>query len=197
MFKTLKVVALTAVLAAGVVVAPASASTITDAFSFENASNVVVASGSFSYDSSKSGTLSYADLNSFQITLFGAPFGQPDQSYNLSFVQTLNPATNYVWFAYNTVSNSFVAGAPLGFPSVLAGTNLSAGFFFDDSSDYQFAGYSPVTTGCFGNCPTYASVAINETPLPSTWTMLIAGFVGLGFFVHRGLRTSSAVVAAV
>ncbi len=34
------------------------------------------------------------------------------------------------------------------------------------------------------------------TPLPSTWTMLIAGFAGLGFFAFRGTKKSSAALAA-
>jgi hypothetical protein len=34
------------------------------------------------------------------------------------------------------------------------------------------------------------------TPLPSTWTMLIAGFIGLGFFASRGTKKGSAAIAA-
>jgi hypothetical protein len=34
------------------------------------------------------------------------------------------------------------------------------------------------------------------TPLPSTWTMLIAGFVGLGFVAYRGKKKGSAAIAA-
>jgi hypothetical protein len=40
------------------------------------------------------------------------------------------------------------------------------------------------------------TIAISETPLPSTWTMLIAGFVGLGFFAYRGTKKNSAALAA-
>lgn len=36
-----------------------------------------------------------------------------------------------------------------------------------------------------------------QTPLPSTWSMLIAGFAGLGFFAYRGTKKSSAAIAAV
>ena len=35
------------------------------------------------------------------------------------------------------------------------------------------------------------------TPLPSTWTMLIAGFVGLGFFAYRGSKKNASALAAV
>jgi hypothetical protein len=34
------------------------------------------------------------------------------------------------------------------------------------------------------------------TPLPSTWTMLIAGFIALGFFAYRGTRIGSPAIAA-
>jgi hypothetical protein len=40
------------------------------------------------------------------------------------------------------------------------------------------------------------SWSLTQTPLPSTWTMLIAGFVGLGFFAYRGTRKSAAALAA-
>ncbi|MGO8973322.1 MAG: hypothetical protein ACLQNV_07315 [Steroidobacteraceae bacterium] len=36
---------------------------------------------------------------------------------------------------------------------------------------------------------------LTATPLPSTWTMLIAGFVGLGFFAYRGTKKVSAGLA--
>ena len=34
------------------------------------------------------------------------------------------------------------------------------------------------------------------TPLPSTWTMLIAGFLGLGFLAYRGSKKNVAAIAA-
>lgn len=40
------------------------------------------------------------------------------------------------------------------------------------------------------------NVVVNSTPLPSTWTMLIAGFAGLGFFAYRGMKKASAAQAA-
>jgi hypothetical protein len=35
-----------------------------------------------------------------------------------------------------------------------------------------------------------------STPLPSTWTMLIAGIVALGFFAYRGTKKGAATLAA-
>ena len=37
---------------------------------------------------------------------------------------------------------------------------------------------------------------VQTTPLPSTWTMLIAGFLGLGFFAYRGSKKNGAALAA-
>ena len=51
-----------------------------------------------------------------------------------------------------------------------------------------------------GGIPSYGNeitnVSLTATPLPSTWTMLIAGFAGLGFFAYRGSKKSSAIAAA-
>jgi hypothetical protein len=41
-----------------------------------------------------------------------------------------------------------------------------------------------------------ADFSFGTTPLPSTWTMLIAGFLGLGFFAYRGTKKGSAAIAA-
>jgi len=40
------------------------------------------------------------------------------------------------------------------------------------------------------------SVEASVIPLPSTWTMLIAGFVGLGLFAYRGMKKNSAATLA-
>ena len=37
---------------------------------------------------------------------------------------------------------------------------------------------------------------VNATPLPSTWLMLLSGFVGLGFFAYRGTKKNAAAIAA-
>jgi PEP-CTERM motif len=169
-------------------VTSASASTITDVFSFTDATNATVASGSFSYNSALSGTLSYADLSSFQISVLGVP-------YDLAFVNSLTPLTDYVYFAYDTGANTFVPGPVLGsvgvFPSILAGTNLSNGFFFDplasqgndpaidDGEFTEYSSHQPSPSG------TAVNFTISAVPEPSTWAMMILGFVGVGFMSYR------------
>jgi choice-of-anchor C domain-containing protein len=44
--------------------------------------------------------------------------------------------------------------------------------------------------------PAIGGVDVSATPLPSTWSMLVIGFAGLGFFAYRGTKKSSAAIAA-
>ena len=37
---------------------------------------------------------------------------------------------------------------------------------------------------------------LHSTPLPSTWLMLLSGFVGLGFFAYRGTKKNVVVIGA-
>ena len=37
---------------------------------------------------------------------------------------------------------------------------------------------------------------LSATPLPSTWTMMLIGFFGLGFFAYRGMANRSDAIAA-
>jgi len=56
-------------------------------------------------------------------------------------------------------------------------------------------GYCLVTGG---NSPgSLASITFeaSPTPLPSTWTMLIAGFAGLGYIAYRGTKKRSVIAA--
>jgi hypothetical protein len=50
--------------------------------------------------------------------------------------------------------------------------------------------------GTYGEEDPGATIEISGTPLPSTWTMLIAGFVGLGFLSFRGKKSAAALAAA-
>ena len=180
----------------------ANASTITDVFAFKDAGNNVLADGYFSYDSSKSGVLGYGDLIGFGVQLLN-----PLQQYDLSFVNSLNPPTDYVYFGYDTAAHTFVPaivpGAQGSFDGILAGVTGDGGigFFFDPfpnqndpvgngGNDGLFAFYSPYTNNILAT-----SLSISQTPLPSTWTMLIAGFAGLGFVAYRGMKRRTAAIA--
>jgi hypothetical protein len=83
--------------------------------------------------------------------------------------------------------------------SLNAATTLS-GFTVGDLS----FGSNYITANTLGLGPNFSpgtlisiDVGFAATPLPSTWTMLIAGFVGLGFFAYRGTKKNSTAISAV
>jgi hypothetical protein len=81
-----------AALSSYLALASAGASTISEAFVFFDAANSVVASGSFSFDASTTGTIGYSDLSSFSISVFGA-------TYDRTYVSGLAPApTSFIYF---------------------------------------------------------------------------------------------------
>ena len=85
--------------------------------------------------------------------------------------------------------------------------NFSTSLTLASASPYQLYTYTFTTTGgnlVFTDLPggdqdignILDNVTVSSTPLPSTWTMLIAGLVGLGFFAYRGSKNRSAAIAA-
>lgn len=96
--------------------------------------------------------------------------------YNNILLPNLTPAFDNLGLLLGYVSgpNSFTYG------------NISAGF----GGAYAFYEYEPdVYLGT-------ESLTLTATPLPATWTMLIAGLIGLGFIAHRGSKKGSTAIAA-
>jgi len=160
--------------------ASGNAATITSNFSFFDSSNTVIADGSFKYDSSHSGQLSYADLSAFTINMVFA-----GQSYDLAFV---NSVSNYVYFGYDTTTNSFVSQTLSGtvgggFESILSATNdsLTEGFFLDPlvimgvpngfMEEYRTATLAQAT-----------SYTVSQTPIPAALPLFASALGGLGIF---------------
>jgi PEP-CTERM motif len=193
------------VLTIAALVLPASisnASTISDEFQFFDGT-ALVASGSFSYDSSQSGLLTFSNLTSFSISGAG-------NSYTLADVT--GALNTYNYFGYNTTLNTFVPGlvnGPQGQFELIFGatsqiieggnTVTTGGFSFDPlpgqgdpsglgENDGLFAFYDPVNCGgceLATDFPSFTSFSISAVPEPSTWLMLLLGFLSLGFAVHR------------
>src|SRR5580698_10542269 len=92
---------------------------------------------------------------------------------------------NVVYPSAATVVDGFGLGV------LLANSDMVA---IDPGSPYNIQ-YSVNNTTY--NDESFDLTLLTATPLPPTWTMLIAGFIGLGFFAYRGSKKSSNLLAAV
>ncbi|WP_426413299.1 hypothetical protein [Bradyrhizobium ganzhouense] len=174
---------------AGVLVSlsAANAATITDNFVFSDQSGVV-ATGSFSYDSSKSGLLSYSDLTAFSIDAFIV--GQPIQSYDLAFVQQ---GLSYSYFGYDTTVGGFVPGTTNGVAVIFAATDTFFGFLFDpltsQGGDGLYAFYNPSNVAGDGSSPSdypsFTSFSVSAVPELPSWIMAILGFAAIALITYR------------
>jgi len=162
--------------------APANAATLTEGFTFSDSSNTVIASGSFSYASTATGVIGYSDLTAFSINMFG-------QSYDLSFVNNsfVGNLDAYVYFGFDLGPKSFVPQAVGGYAGLYS-TILAAGDGFIGFFVSPLPGQGdPAGTGADGQIAEYSTqqaanatqVQVNAIPEPSTWAMMIAGFLGL------------------
>ncbi|WP_298281555.1 PEP-CTERM sorting domain-containing protein [uncultured Bradyrhizobium sp.] len=170
----------------------ANAATITDQFSFLDSSNAVIASGSFSYSSTATGTIGFADLSAFTFTAFGT-------SYNLGYVNSVSTdpsAGNYVYFGYDTVAHQFVPAAIDGYngpySAILAATDGYNGFFVSplagqadpagtkaDGQIFQYTTLVPGGDTTFASGNAEKLIQVTSIPEPGTWALLIVGFIAL------------------
>ena len=160
----------------------AAANPITENFVFTEA-GATQATGSFTYDSTDTGTITYADLSAFSLTITGT-----GDTYNLAFVNT---ATDYVYFAFDPTTQSFVAGTSNGFDGVFEGL-LSAvnsvgsyGFFFDPlpsmnvpNNDGNFEDYA-------AGYSAYADTVTFSVPEPASLGFVVLGLTGVGYARRR------------
>jgi hypothetical protein len=141
-------------------------------------------------------------------TPVGDPRGDPFTTTNVSTTLNGNPVQSFDWqpvyqpsskFTYDytglspalpntptSVSLTVLEGREsltiLQQPNALNGETLILDF--NDDADNGSALYSAELT-----------FNVTSTPLPSTWTMLIAGFVGLGFLAYCGKKNRAAAMA--
>jgi len=76
-----------------------------------------------------------------------------------------------------------------------AATGQSCGSY-NNSPTVIASGYSESDTAFAWFATTGSVTAVTATPLPSTWMLLISGFVGIGFFAYRGAKNNPAALAA-
>ena len=179
----------TVTVAAGLLAASAASATTKD-FTFSDL-GATVASGSFSYAPGDTGVLGFDDLTSFSLTVAGA-------AYDLAEVDTLS---NYVWFAYDTSANDFVANpSSCGFDGCGYASTLSAidgsghfGFFFNPVSS-QGAEFEEYTTQTIGSIDAVA-ITNGGVPEPASWSLMILGIGGVGLSLRRAKRPASQFAA--
>lgn len=89
-----------------------------------------------------------------------------------------------------TYANLYLANNYLDLVDDIGPNQSSSLFFFGGA---EASSPSLYLVNSFGQETT---ITPTGTPLPSTWTMLIAGFVGFGFFAYRGSKKNAAAIAA-
>jgi hypothetical protein len=167
--------------------AQANAATITDNFSFTDVGGYgVVASGSFSYDSSSSGVLSFGDLDSFTINFLDGT------SYDLADV---NAITGPKYFGFDTVSTRFVQaaipGSVDGFLTAIDGS-LSNGFLaYIDGPGFTVAN----AASYFFRATEYSVSQVSSTPIPATLPLFASGLGGIGFLAYRRKKQAASHAA--
>ena len=104
----------------------------------------VEASGSFSYDTGKTGVLGYGDLSDFTISIV-----YTGDTYTLAQVLTL---TNYAQFAYDTSTNTLQANpnacgtAGCGFQEILGAINSGFSFGFSSCRRLEYLQTTRIST---------------------------------------------------
>ena len=161
-----------------------SANATTKDFTYSD-SGSTVATGSFSYATGDTGVLGYGDLSAFSVTVNSV-------TYDLAEVNTL---TDYVYFGYDTASNTFVTNpntcgfAGCGFQSSLSAINSSGnyGFFFNPVPG-EYSEYSSPITGSIDGL----KISNGGVPEPASWALMLLGVGGVGAVLRTRRRKAVA-----
>ena len=153
-------------------------------------------------DGSRSLDLNGLVPGSISQTIFGLTSGV---TYEVTFDLAGNPAGGPNPKTLNVTASA----GPSSFSFNAANTSLGTMgwvaelFFFTATGPSTTLTFASTTTGFSGNDsypsafgPALDNVSISATPLPSSWTMLIAGFVAFGFLAYRGTKKSTALAGA-
>jgi hypothetical protein len=175
-----------ALLSAILYVGAARASLITEDMTFSDLGSPV-ATGSFSYDSSRVGILSYSDLASFNIRIV--------RDYDLNFLTTA--ATRVVQFAFNTSTQSFEVGG-LFHGEILGGASsnseglFTGGFFISEANVQGIGGildYAPDTSINVFEYDSFLLTRVESSvPEPSAISLFGAALVVFGWLQSRRAR---------
>jgi hypothetical protein len=131
-----------------------------------------------------SGAALFSGSSSVTTTSLGTSSGYNLNLESFNTVAATLAAGSY-FFAIQSVSPDFATYLEEGLVQSGAAETHDGGVTW--GANYE--GFGGISVALYSN-------SISATPLPSTWTMLIAGFVGLGFFAYRGSKKNVAALAA-
>ena len=165
---------------------PANAVTINWTLSGVTFDDGGTASGTFSTDSTNGNLLTYNITTTLGSTLGGAVY---DSTTSFIFCNNCDTANSFL-----TIINGYSRYIELAFVNPL--TSLGVDSLVPGNLSNNLLG----SWEC-NNCSLFRNVVSGEafsgvTPLPSTWLMLLSGFVGLGFLAYRGTNKNVAAIAA-
>jgi hypothetical protein len=121
-------------------------------------------------------------------------FGGSAANYAISTNGTSPGLINFeAWYS--------IIGYPNGTAFAENYSNKYLSLYYGPSSGYPLGDPTApasayVNDNAIGSSYTNYAFTVSATPLPSTWLMLLSGFVGLGFFAYRGTKKTSAALAA-
>jgi hypothetical protein len=177
---SLKSLAAGVLIAAAAVAAPAQAAVVTFDFSLNGNSR---ANGSFEYSDTKTGQLTFEDLESFTLTTVGGAIELADgtsrdfPSFTYSLTDVLGMSNRY--FGFDATARMLAAGTFEGFdfPLVFAAYDDTAsnGFLIDFYANNSGGG--SVTDFAGGYQDGYDGISLTASvPEPASWALMLAGF---------------------
>jgi hypothetical protein len=152
-----------------------------------------------------SGTVDGVSVDTAYTGLWGPTGNQYQVNSGLYADQNGSPNAYTLHGVYNTGGADYVIDN-VWFPSANPAIDYSNGVAFllnNGASDYIYGNCDP-NSSCSGYTlyagpapliPPPVSTGL-ATPLPGTWTMMLIGFLGLGFLAYRGTKKNSAALAA-
>jgi hypothetical protein len=130
---------------------------------------------------------SYTWTTSDDLTVYGPTFTTFTVTNGI-FTDTFSGGTLFGTFTGSGTNNGVTS--PGTFTDVITG---GTGAYLGDTGTLTLDGTLVLATGAVSGTE---SGSLTTTPLPSTWLMLLSGFLGLGFFAYRGINKSVVAVAA-
>jgi hypothetical protein len=192
-------------LAMAVATGSAHATTVTipdpspDPFIFFGSGDASVTYGGVTF--SQSATLSDGNFFNIGPGFSGSPavLSSQEQSTGVANILVTLPApVTFFSLHYGTFGGSdvnFTLSSGPVFTQASTGSGYAVPDFFSKSESTPFTSVLLTSIDGVLNLNNVSFGSVGATPLPSTWTMLIVGFAGVGFMAYRGTKRDAVAVA--